>query len=264
VNLRGRGQYPAITPRAGCSLARQAACKVAASAVGVRISPRPPCFHGPADRTPVSETGSRRFESSWKRAWHGTRWCGRQSAKLPLAGSTPARVSSVLTLWTAGDGWHLGESKLAGYLPPLMEWCGFESRPPDYPAVAQSAERFTIRCAPPTFARLPVVPGRRHRACGAGTGRRPPVTCLKNRNPPAVGASSVPAPEARPGGSKTAGYPGTGKASRFESCSLPSRRHGAAQPQSVRSELRLPDPTSARAATLQPHPHPPGRAGEPK
>jgi hypothetical protein len=118
-------------------------------------------------------------------------------------------------------------------------------------------------CAP-TFARVPVVPGRRHRACGAGTGRRPPVTCLKNRNPPAVGASSVPAPEARPGGSKTAGYPGTGKASRFESCSLPSRRHGAAQPQSVRSELRLPDPTSARAATLQPHPHPPGRAGEPK
>jgi hypothetical protein len=85
----------------------------------------------------------------------------------------------VLTLWTAGDGWHLGESKLAGYLPPLMEWCGFESRPPDYPAVAQSAERLTIRCAPPTFARLPVVPGRRHRACGAGTGRRPPVTCLK-------------------------------------------------------------------------------------
>jgi hypothetical protein len=65
-------------------------------------------------------------------------------------------------------------------------------------------------CAP-TFARLPVVPGRRHRACGAGTGRRPPVTCMKNRNPPAVGASSVPAPEARLGGSKTAGYPGTGK-----------------------------------------------------
>jgi len=42
-----------------------------------------------------------------------------------------------------------GESKLAGYLPPLMEWCGFESRPPDYPAVAQSAEHLTIRCAPP-------------------------------------------------------------------------------------------------------------------
>jgi hypothetical protein len=42
-----------------------------------------------------------------------------------------------------------GESKLAGYLPPLMEWCGFESRSPDYPAVAQSAERLTIRCAPP-------------------------------------------------------------------------------------------------------------------
>jgi hypothetical protein len=41
VNLRGRGQYPAITPRAGCSLARQAARKAAASAVGVRISPRP-------------------------------------------------------------------------------------------------------------------------------------------------------------------------------------------------------------------------------
>jgi hypothetical protein len=118
-------------------------------------------------------------------------------------------------------------------------------------------------CAP-TFARVPVVPGRRHRACGAGTGRRPPVTCLKNRNPPAVGASSVPAPEARPGGSKTAGYPGTGKASRFESCSLPSRRHGAAQPQSVRSELRLPDPTSARAATLQPHHIRPDGRTEPK
>jgi hypothetical protein len=29
----------------------------------------------------------------------------------------------------------------------------------------------------------------------------------ENRNPPAVGASSVSAPEARPGGSKTAGYP---------------------------------------------------------
>ena len=144
-----RVRVPPVTPRAGCSWVRQAACKAAASAVGVRISPRPPCFHGPADRTPVSETGSRRFESSWKRAWHGTRWCGRRSAKLPLAGSTPVRVSLMLTLWTAGDGWHPGESKLPSYLPPLMEWCGFESRPPGYPAVAQSAERLTIRCAPP-------------------------------------------------------------------------------------------------------------------
>jgi len=37
-------------------------------------------------------------------------------------------------------------------------------------------------CAP-TFARLPAVPGRRHRACGAGTGRRPPVTCLEKQKP---------------------------------------------------------------------------------
>ena len=62
-----RVRVPPVTPRAGCSWVRQAVCKAAASAVGVRISPRPPCFHGPADRTPVSETGSRRFESSWKR-----------------------------------------------------------------------------------------------------------------------------------------------------------------------------------------------------
>ena len=192
---------------------RQAVCKSAASALGVRISPRPPCFHGPADRTPVSETGSRRFESSWKHAWHGTRWRGRQSAKLPLAGSTPARVSSVLTLWTAGDGWHQGESKLAGY-PLLMERLRvrvLSVRPPGGSSIGRALN--PVRAS--TFARFPVVPGRRHRACGAGTGRRPPVTCLYNRNPPAVGASSVPAPEARPGGSKTAGYRGTGKASRF-------------------------------------------------
>jgi hypothetical protein len=154
VNLRGRGQYPAITPRAGCSLARQAACKVAAPAVRVRISPRPPylhntCFHGLAERTPVSETGGRRFESSWKRAWHGTRWCGRQSAKLSLAGSTPARVSSVLTLWMAGDGWKLASRSSLVIFHLYWSGCGFESRPPDYPAVAQSAEHLTIRCAPP-------------------------------------------------------------------------------------------------------------------
>ena len=190
---------------------RQAVCKAAASAVGVRISPRPPSFHGPADRTPVSETGSRRFESSWKRAWHGTRWRGRQSAKLPLAGSTPARVSSVLTLWTAGDGWHLGESKLAGYLPPLMEWMRVRIPPAGLSAVAQSAERLTIRCAPPhSPAFLPSPAAVTALAVRARVeDRRLPV--LKNRNPPAVGASSVPAPEARPGGSKTAGYPGTGK-----------------------------------------------------
>ena len=40
-------------------------------------------------------------------------------------------------------------AELAGYLPLLMEWCGFESRSPDYPAIAQSAERLTVRCAPP-------------------------------------------------------------------------------------------------------------------
>ena len=122
-----RVRVPPVTPRAGCSWVRQAVRKAAASAVRVRISPRPPCFHGPADRTPVSGTGGRRFESSWKRAWHGTRWCGRQSAKLPSAGSTPARVSSVLTLWTAGDGWHLGESKLAGYL--TFKWSVAGSSP---------------------------------------------------------------------------------------------------------------------------------------
>ena len=54
------------------------------------------------------------------------------------------------------------------------------------------------------------------------------------------------------------------KASRFESCPLPSRRPGAAQPQSVRGELRLPDPTSARAATLQLHHIRPDGRAEPK
>ena len=114
-------------------------------------------------------------------------------------------------------------------------------------------------CAP-TFARLPAVPGRRHRACGAGTGRRPPVTCLRNRTPPAVGASSVPAPEARPGGSKTAGYPGTRKASRFESCSLSSRRPGqfSRRASGVNSGCRI----HIRPGRNPPTPsHPPGRAG---
>ena len=81
-------------------------------------------------------------------ARHGSRRCGRQSATLPLAGSTPARVSSVLTLWTAGDGWQACESKLAGY-PLLMEWLRVRVPPAGRLAVAQRAEHLTIRCAPP-------------------------------------------------------------------------------------------------------------------
>jgi hypothetical protein len=137
-------------------------------------------------------------------ARHGSRRSGRQSAKLPLAGSTPARVSSVLTLWTAGDGWQPGESKLAGY--PLFNGEVAGSSPARQTTGGSSIGRALVRCAPPTFARFPVVPGRRHRACGAGMGRRPPVTCLENsslrRSPP----HPCRAPEARPGGSKTAGY----------------------------------------------------------
>jgi len=118
-------------------------------------------------------------------------------------------------------------------------------------------------CAP-TFARLPAVPGRRHRACGAGTGRRPPVTCLEKQKP--SGSRCL----IRAGTGGAAGRVEDGrlsrdrKASRFESCSLPLRRSGAAQRQSVRGELRLPDPTSARAATLQPHHIRPDGRAEPK
>lgn len=68
---------------------------------------------------------------------------GRQFPKLEIGGSSPPGSAhgtglagaggspqncrwpvrlrpvslQVLTLWTAGDGWHVGESKLAGYLP---------------------------------------------------------------------------------------------------------------------------------------------------
>jgi len=69
-----------------------------------------------------------------------------------------------------------------------------------------SIGRALVRCAPPTFARFPVIPGRRHRACGAGTGRRPPVICLENSSPRWSPPHPCRAPEARPGGSKTAGY----------------------------------------------------------
>lgn len=91
--------------------------------------------------------------------------------------------------------------------PTLMEWCGFESRPPDYPAVAQSAERLTIRCAlphSPAFLSSPAA-----------------VTAL------AVRACLI---RARTGGA--AGRVEDGrlsrdrKASRFESCSLPLRGLG--------------------------------------
>ena len=122
----------------------------------------------------------------------------------------------------------------------------------------------TIRCAPPhspAFLSSPAaVTALAVRA--RVEDRRLPV--LKNRNPPAVAASSVPAPEARPGRVEDGRLSRDRKASRFESCSLPLRRSGAAQRQSVRGELRLPDPTSARAAPLQPHHiRPEGRA-EPK
>jgi len=114
-------------------------------------------------------------------------------------------------------------------------------------------------CAP-TFARLPAVPGRRHRACGAGTGRRPPVTCLNNRNPPAVGASSVPAPEARPGGSKTAGYPGTGKLA--GSSPAPCRYVGLGQLSRRASGVNSGCRIHIRPGRNPPTPsHPPGRAG---
>jgi hypothetical protein len=50
---------------------------------------------------------------------------GRQFPELEVGGSNPpgsaARISPVLTLWTAGDGRYPGESKLAGY-PLFMEW----------------------------------------------------------------------------------------------------------------------------------------------
>lgn len=163
-----------------------------------------------------------------------------------------------------GTAGNLGESKLAGYLPPLMEWCGFESRPPDYPAVAQSAERLTIRCAPPHIrppSCRPRPPSPRLR-CGHGSKT---AGYLSEKQKPSGSRCLI-----RAGTGGAAGRVEDGrlsrdrKASRFESCSLPSRRPGAAQPQSVRGELRLPDPTSARAATLQPHHIRPDGRAEPK
>jgi hypothetical protein len=117
-------------------------------------------------------------------------------------------------------------------------------------------------CAP-TFARLPCRP-------------RPPSPRLRcGHGSKTAGYLSE---KQKPSGSRCPIRAGTGgaagrvedgrlsrdrKASRFESCSLPLRRPGAAQPQSVRGELRLPDPTSARAALQPHHIRPDGRA-EPK
>lgn len=70
-----------------------------------RISPRPPCFHGPADRAPVSGTGGRRFESSWKRApVTATRDSPVREVvrKTAVGRFDSGPCLSVLTLWTAG------------------------------------------------------------------------------------------------------------------------------------------------------------------
>ena len=118
-------------------------------------------------------------------------------------------------------------------------------------------------CAP-TFARLPAVPGRRHRACGAGTGRRPPVTCLEKQKP--SGSRCL----IRAGTGGAAGRVEVGRLSRDPESQqvrvlLPVITSAwAVQPQSVRGEFRLPDPTSARAATLQPHHIRPDGRAEPK
>ena len=176
-----RVRVPPVTPRAGCSWVRQAVCKAAASAVGVRISPRPPCFHGPADRTPVSETGSRRFESSWKRMARDS--LVREAVRKTAAG----RFDSGPCLFGAhavdGRG-RLAPGRVeARRLSPTFNGVVRVRVPPAGLSGGSSIGRALDDpvCAP-TFARLPVVPGRRHRACGAGTGRRPPVTCLKTRN----------------------------------------------------------------------------------
>lgn len=127
-------------------------------------------------------------------------------------------------------------------------------------AVAQSAERLTIRCAPPhSPAFLPSPAAVTALAVRARVeDRRLPV--LKNRNPPAVAASSVPAPEARPGGSKTAGYPGTGKLA--GSSPAPCRYLGLGQlsrgASGVNSGCRIPHPLGRNPPTPS---HPPGRAG---
>ena len=115
-----------------------------------------------------------------------------------------------------------------------------------------------------TFAHLPVVPGRRHRACGAGTGRRPPVTCLEKQKP--SGSRCL----IRAGTGGAAGRVEDGRLSRDPESQqvrvlLPVITSAwAVQPQSVRGEFRLPDPTSARAATLQPHHIRPDGRAEPK
>src|ERR1035438_5497954 len=52
-------------------------CKPGPTGTVVRIHPGAPSFHGPVDRTPVSGTGDRRFESCWKRSGlivQGTAW----------------------------------------------------------------------------------------------------------------------------------------------------------------------------------------------
>jgi hypothetical protein len=216
---------------------RQAARKAAASALGVRISPRPPCFHGLADRTPVSGTGDRRFESSWKRARHGTRRCGRQSAKLPLAGSTPARVSSALTLWTAGDGRQPGESKLIGY-PLSMERLRVRAPPARHLAVAQLAERLMIRCAPPHSPAFPSSPAAVTALAVRVRVEDRRLSALQ-QCAPAAATTSVPAPEARPGGSKTAGYRCPTGSSPAPAAESTSARATASNPIQIRPDGRV-------------------------
>lgn len=111
-----------------------------------------------------------------------------------------------------------------------------------------------------TFARLPVVPGRRHRACGAGTGRRPPVTCLKKQKP--SGSRCL----IRAGTGGAAGRVEDGRLSRTGklagSSPAPCRYVGLGQlsrrASGVNSGCRIPHSPGPQPSNPS---HPPGRAG---
>lgn len=182
---------------------------------------------------------------------------GRQFPKLEVGGSSPPGSAHGTGL--AGAGGSPQNCRWPVRLRPVSLRCSRCGRPGT--AVVQSAKRLTIRSAPhislPSCRPRPPSPRLR---CGHGS--KTAGYLSENRKPP---------------GSRYHIRAGTGgaarrvedgrlsrdrKASRFESRSLPSSRWpGATQPQSVRCEhsgCRIP---IRRAATLQPHPHPPGRAG---
>ncbi len=103
VNLVISGFETRRPPRAGCSLARQAACKVVASAVGVRISPRPLSPRGAADSASVSGTEGRPFESG-RGHERVAQWIEHRFPKPYSAGSSPAAPTMSPVSLVVGGG----------------------------------------------------------------------------------------------------------------------------------------------------------------